>query len=112
HHKYILSQKPKIPWFEVHSENFFAKGGPSINFLQKIREIYPLSFHSVGLSLGSAKKVDQTHLKQLKNLIKTVEPFLVSDHISWSNIENYVLNDLLPIPYTKESLQVICSNIS
>lgn len=112
HHKYVLTKKPDIAWLEVHSENFFASGGPAINFLKQIRELYPLSLHSVGLSLGSVQKVDKTHLKKLKNLIKKVEPFLVSDHISWSNVDGYVLNDLLPIPYTKESLKVLCNNIS
>ncbi len=112
HHQYVLTQKPEIPWLEVHSENFFSSGGPAINFLKQIREYYPLSLHSVGLSLGSAQKVNKNHLKKLKNLIKEVDPFLISDHISFSNVEGYVLNDLLPIPYTKESLQILCDNIS
>lgn len=112
HHQYVLAEKPNVPWLEVHSENFFAHGGPAINFLKQIREHYPLSLHSVGLSLGSAQKVDKNHLRKLKNLIKETEPFLISDHISFSNIDGYVLNDLLPIPYTKESLQILCDNIS
>jgi uncharacterized protein (UPF0276 family) len=112
HHDYVSKNKPNVPWFEVHSENFFAQGGPALHFLQEIRESYPLSLHGVGLSLGSAQKVDLTHLKKLKNLIKFSEPFLVSDHISWSNIQNQVLNDLLPLPYTKESLEALCNNIS
>lgn len=112
HHDFVLENKPKVSWFEVHSENFFCDGGPSLNFLKKIRQNYPLSLHSVGLSLGSAQKVNEIHLKKLKQLIEFIDPFLVSDHISWSNIGNKVLNDLLPIPYTKESLQFLCSNIS
>jgi len=112
HHKYILTEKPDIAWLEVHSENFFAKGGPAINFLRKVRELYPLSLHGVGLSLGSHQKLDKDHLKKVKNLAKEVKPFLISDHISWSNVDGYVLNDLLPIPYTKESLKILCDNIS
>ncbi|MFT6077721.1 MAG: hypothetical protein ACJA02_001095 [Myxococcota bacterium] len=111
HHQYVLAKKPSVPWLEVHSENFFASGGPALNFITKIRENYPLSLHGVGLSLGSAQKVDQKHLQSLKKLIKITEPFLVSDHISWSNIEEQVLNDLLPIPYTKESLEILADNI-
>lgn len=111
HHQYILDNKPNVDWLEVHSENFFAAGGPSINFLKKIREIYPISLHCVGLSLGSNQKVDLEHLKKLKDLINIIDPFLVSDHISWSNVDDIVLNDLLPIPYTSESLQILCNNI-
>lgn len=111
HHQYVLKNKPKVPWLEVHSENFFSKGGPALNFITKIRENYPLSLHGVGLSLGSAQKVSKKHLTHLKNLIALTQPFLVSDHISWSNVDGKVLNDLLPIPYTKESLRVLCNNI-
>jgi uncharacterized protein (UPF0276 family) len=111
HHKYVLDNKPKVPWLEIHGENFFAKGGPSLDFIKKIRQDYPLSIHCVGLSLGSSQNVDRNHLKSLKNLIKSTEPFLVSDHIAWSNVGDMVLNDLLPIPYTKESLKALCDNV-
>ncbi len=111
HHQFVLTNKPAVPWLEVHSENFFAKGGPALNFIKKIRQNYPLSLHGVGLSLGSVTKVSKKHLRHLKNLIAATEPFLVSDHISWSNVDKRVLNDLLPIPYTKESLKVLCDNI-
>lgn len=112
HHKFVLENKPAVSWFEVHSENFFSKGGASLNFIKKIRQNYPLSLHGVGLSLGSAVKVSKKHLQSLKNLISITDPFLVSDHISWSSTNDKVLNDLLPIPYTKESLKVLCDNIS
>lgn len=112
HHKYILKNKPKVSWLEIHSENFFSQGGPALNFIKQIRQNYPLSLHCVGLSLGSVEKVSKKHLKHLKDLIAITEPFLVSDHISWSNIDGRVLNDLLPIPYTKESLKILCNNVS
>ncbi len=112
HHQYILKNKPQIAWLEVHSENFFSKGGSALNFIKKVRQNYPLSLHGVGLSLGSATKIDKKHLQNLKNLISITDPFLVSDHISWSNVDDIVLNDLLPIPYTKESLKILCDNIS
>jgi hypothetical protein len=111
HHQYFLKNNPKVAWLEVHSENFFSRGGPALNFIKNIRQNYPLSLHCVGLSLGSVEKVDTKHLKSLKKLISIANPFLVSDHISWSNAGDKVLNDLLPIPYTKESLKILCNNI-
>jgi len=112
HHSYVLQKKPKVDFFEVHTENFIADGGASLDFLSKISSIYPLSFHCVGISLGSANKIDTLHLKKIKSLIDRFNPILLSDHLSWSNSSNYgVGNDLLPIPYTKESLQIFCDNI-
>ena len=111
HHSYILKNKPKIDFFEIHSENFIAKGGPSINFLEQIAEIYPLSFHCVGLSLGSKSGIEKEHLENIKFLIDKFQPFLISDHLSWSSSNFGTSNDLLPIPYNKESLAVFIDNI-
>lgn len=116
HISYILENhqeiSKKVGWFEIHSENYYAQGGPVRSALMRIREHFPISLHSVGNSLGSAEKLDLDHLKKLKNLIEIVDPFLVSDHISWGRIDGKHMNDLLPMPYNRESLKVLCGNIS
>ncbi len=102
----------KVGWFEVHSENYHDISGQPFKNLEKIRKNFPISLHSVGNSLGSAQGLDFNHLKKLKNLIKSIQPFLVSDHISWGRVDKKHLNDLLPFPYTKESLKIICANVN
>ncbi len=102
----------KIGWLEIHSENYYAEGGPSIKTLIEIRKDFPISLHSVGNSLGSSDKIDLNHLKKLKELIKIIDPFLVSDHISWGAIDKKHLNDLLPLPYTKQAFIALAANIS
>ncbi len=111
HYAYIQENKPSIGWFEVHSENFFQKGGPSPAVLTSIRQSYPLSFHGVGLSLGSADGLDQNHLEKLKQLIDRFSPVLVSEHLSWSRIAGAYVPDLLPLPYTDESLEILTHHI-
>ena len=111
-HQHALQQKPDVDFFEVHSENFIAEGGASLDFLEKISALYPLSFHCVGISLGSASGLDKKHLKNIKKLLDRFKPILFSDHLSWSNSSNAgTANDLLPIPYTKEALQIFCDNV-
>ncbi len=112
HYKDFIEGTPDIGWLEVHSENFFAEGGASIEFLHKIANKYPLSMHGVGLSLGSSDGLDKHHLTKLKKLISEVKPFLVSEHVSWSGFGGQFLNDLLPLPYNQESLEIICDNIN
>ena len=111
HYTEILENTPQINWLEVHSENFFAEGGMAIHILEEVKEKYPLSFHGVGLSLGSADGLNEKHLKKLKNIVDNFRPALVSEHISWSNIGSTTLNDLLPLPYTDESLSTLVDNI-
>ncbi len=116
HISYILRNPKKvlkkIGWFEVHSENYHADNSPAQLDLLNIRKNFPISLHSVGNSLGSADKLDTKHLTKLKNLVEKVEPFLVSDHISWGRVDKKHLNDLLPLPYTKNSLKAIVRNVS
>lgn len=111
HYAYVLEHTPPVGWFEVHAENFMMKGGPALQFLDRICEIYPLSLHGVGLSLGSAEGLDQSHLQKLKECIDRFSPFLVSEHLSWSRIQGVYLPDLLPLPYTDEAMAVLTQNI-
>lgn len=107
----VLDERPPVPWFEVHSENYFAAGGAMHAALERIRVDYPLSLHGVGLSLGSADGLDLTHLASLRRLVDRYEPALVSDHICWGAIGDIHLNDLLPMPYTREALTLMVSHV-
>ncbi len=98
-------------WLEIHPENYMGEGGAPHAYLEKIRANYALSMHGVGMSLGSADGVDVEHLKRLKLLCDRYQPDQVSEHLSWSHWNSTFLNDLLPLPYTNESLNIICENI-
>jgi uncharacterized protein len=100
-------------WVEIHAENYMAAGGPRLRALENIRRDTPLSIHGVGLSLGSAGGVDETHLARLAELVRRFEPGLVSEHVAWSvGPDGSYLNDLLPVPYTWEALEVMAANVS
>lgn len=111
HYQAVLDARPAIGWFEVHSENYFGAGGPPHRYLERVREHYPLSFHGVGLSLGSVDALNERHLRRLKELIARYQPMLVSDHLSWSSIGGRYLNDLLPLPYTEEVLDHVSARV-
>lgn len=106
----MLATRPALPWCEVHPENYFG-AGPALARLEAIRRDYPLSLHGVGLSLGSADGLDQRHLARLRELAERLEPGLVSEHLAWSVTDGLYLNDLLPLPYTEEALDVVCRNL-
>ena len=101
----------KAAWVEVHSENYMCAGGARLHHLENIRKDHPLSCHGVALSLGSSDGIDEEHLTRLKTLVDRFQPALVSEHISWSVIDGVYLNDLLPLPYTEEALDILCRNI-
>lgn len=111
HYGDFLDGRPAIAWLEVHSENYVCPGGPRMATLEAVRQHYPLSCHGVGLSLGSAEGLDAGHLARLRSLMDRFEPGLVSEHVSWSTTGGDYLNDLLPLPYTEEALDVLVGNI-
>jgi len=111
HYHEVLGQRPEIGWFEVHSENYFGAGGAPHHYLTRIRNDYPLSLHGVGLSLGSTDPLNIEHLGKLKALIDRYQPGLVSEHISWSSVDGRYFNDLLPLPYTEESLNHLVQRV-
>lgn len=111
HYKQILEELPVIGWVEVHSENFFARGGRVKEFILKVAQHYPISMHGVGLSLGSVDGISTEHLQRLSLLIQHIKPCFVSEHLSWSSVNGLYMPDLLPIPYTEESLGIFKNNV-
>jgi uncharacterized protein len=111
HYRDVLETRPAVSWWEVHSENYFGDGGAPHYYLERIRAAYPLSLHGVGLSLGSADPLDRAHLAKLRALIDRYRPALVSDHLSWSSVDGRYLNDLLPLPYTDETLRHVVQRV-
>ena len=60
---------------------------------------------------GSADGLDTRHLTRLKHLVDWLEPALVSEHLSWSVAGGVYLNHLLPLPYTDETLEIVCRHV-
>ncbi|MGN8114682.1 MNIO family bufferin maturase [Labrys sp. 22185] len=111
HVETILATRPDIGFFEVHAENYMGAGGPPHAQLGAICENYALSLHGVGLSIGAARPLDKEHLARLKALEQRYRPASFSEHLAWSSHEEVFLNDLLPVPYTPETLRRVCDHI-
>lgn len=109
HHAAFLQARPAVGWVEVHSENYLT--GPALALLEVVRADYPISLHSVGLSLGSAQGVDPRHLARIVHLADCIDPGLMSEHLAWGAVDHDFLADLLPLPLTEESLDVVCRNV-
>ncbi len=112
HYQDVVNTHPPVGWLEVHSENYFGEGGIPHYFLEKIRCDYPISFHGVGLSLGSVDPLNLNHIAKLKTIINKYQPGLVSEHVSFSSVDGRFFNDLLPLPYTEEALTLLCDRVS
>jgi hypothetical protein len=111
HYGAILDGEPDVGFFEVHAENYMGAGGPPHAHLEAIAERYPLSLHGVALSIGAARPLDKAHLVRLKALVERYRPQSFSEHLAWSTHESGFLNDLLPLPYTDETLERVIAHV-
>lgn len=111
HYRAILDTHQDIGFFEVHAENYMGAGGPPHRYLGEIRNHYPLSLHGVGLSIGADRELDRDHLRRLRELIDRYQPGLFSEHLAWSTHDRAFFNDLLPVPYTAETLARVVEHI-
>ena len=98
-------------WFEVHPENHLVDGGPRLAWLDAVRAAHPVSLHGVSLSLGGHESPDEAHLKQLRALVRRVEPALVSEHLAWSRLDGVYFPDLLPVVRDRAALDRLAAHI-
>lgn len=111
HYHQILTQKPKIDWFEIISENFIF-GPPRANeILEEILDNYPVVMHGVAMYPGNAQGLDFNYLNQLKTLIRKINPPWISDHLCWGSVDGRFSHDLLPLPYTEETIALTAENL-
>lgn len=112
HYPAFLENQVAVDFVEVISENFMADGGRPRRILRQVREAYPVALHGVSMSVGSADGIDSDYLLRLSALVDEIEPLFVSDHLCWTRILGFNSHDLLPLPYDKESLEVVVGNVS
>jgi len=104
--------RPAAGWLEVHSENYFAAGGRERAVLEALRRDYPVSLHGVGLGLGSAEGYSTRHEDRLCALVERVQPAFVSEHLCWGAAAGRHFNDLLPLPFSREALDLVAGRVA
>lgn len=111
HYEQVLQQQPDVDWFEVLSENYMVAGGKPRYYLEAIGEQYPLVMHGVSMSIGSTDPLNMEYLRSLKALANAVNPRWISDHICWTSIHGVNSHDLLPLPYTWETVRHVAERV-
>ena len=111
HFSYIEQTRPQVAWFEVLIDNYLSDGGSALFHLQQISQHYPLTFHGVGMSLGSTDELNWRYLQRLKQRMDEFQPLWVSDHLCWSSVGGHYAHDLLPLPYVQQAIDVVVDHI-
>ncbi|MCV2881286.1 DUF692 domain-containing protein [Actibacterium sp. XHP0104] len=111
HFAALVDDPGAVAWLEIHAENYMGDGGRPLAQLRHLAERFPISVHGVGLSIGGEDPLDADHLARLKHLVGWLSPARFSEHLAWSTHDSAFLNDLLPLPYTADTLARVCDHI-
>lgn len=111
HFSALLEQRPNVPWVEVLTDNYLYTQGILLEKLQSIRRYYPMVLHGVGLSIGSTDAIDFAYLKEVKRLQDTLQATWISDHLCWTHHNNIYAHELLPLPFTAETIEHVVTRI-
>jgi uncharacterized protein (UPF0276 family) len=106
----MAATRPRCAWLEIHPENFLANPHAK-KLLVELSADYPISLHTVGISVGTARGIDETHLRRLRELANAIDPPFISGHLAWSSYRDEYLNDLFPMPYNEETLEIVVRHI-
>ena len=111
HYTSILDTSPEVDWFEILTENYLVPGGKPLYFLDQITERYPVVMHGVSMSIGSSDPIDMNYLKQVKELADRTKAHWISDHLCFTGLDGINAHDLLPLPYTEETVKFVSKKI-
>ena len=111
HYLDIIETQPAVDWFEVLTENYLVPGGKPLYYLDKIHRHYPMVMHGVSLSIGSSDPLNMSYLKQVKALAQRIDAEWISDHLCWTGLNGINAHDLLPLPYTEETINHVAQRI-
>jgi uncharacterized protein (UPF0276 family) len=111
HYAHVLEHRPAVPWFELLSENYMQTAGRPLFYADAIAALYPVAMHGVSLSIGSTDPLDRAYLSELRALRDRTGALWVSDHLCWTGVGGKNTHDLLPMPYTEESLRHVVDRV-
>ncbi|MGY3944973.1 MNIO family bufferin maturase [Aeromonas tecta] len=111
HFQDVLDGVEGADWFEILSENFMVAGGKPRYYLEQVRADYPIVMHGVSMNIGSTDPLDMDYLARLRELMRSIEPVWLSDHLCWTGVGGQSSHDLLPLPLTDAVLGHLCDRI-
>ncbi len=111
HFGHILSTRPDVDFYEALTENFLDTGGRPLHVLDRVAERTPVVLHGVSMSIGGTDPLDFDYLRKVKALADRTKALWVSDHLCFTGVMGRNTHDLLPLPYTEETLRHVTARV-
>jgi uncharacterized protein (UPF0276 family) len=107
----LESAVPQIRWLEIHPENYVQRGGRFRHMLERARERWPLVTHGLTMGFGAVEPAEDAYVQPLKAFLHEIGAPWHSEHLCFSGSDGVMLHDLLPLPFTRESVETAVARI-
>lgn len=107
----LFLNRDKVDFLEITADHYIDLNPQKLDELKLLKQHFPLIPHGLSLSLGSAEGLDEVYLEKFATLIEDVQPEWCSDHICFTKAGGVDIGHLSPVPFTKESVNVLLRNI-
>lgn len=97
-------------FLECAPDNWIGVGGRAGDRFAALAARHPLSCHGLSLSLGGPDPLDVAFLCQTRDFLERHDAVLYSEHLSYCSAGGH-LYDLLPLPFTDESVHHVAARI-
>jgi uncharacterized protein (UPF0276 family) len=105
-----VERLPGVDFVEVVAENLRPGELPESIALLMDRDI-PVLPHAVSLSVGGAEPVDPQRIEHLAKLADELSAPMASDHVCFVRAGGLDSGHLMPVPRTREALDVLVANV-
>lgn len=100
-----------VDFFEVAPENWIGIGGRFKKQLRACTERFPLALHGLSLDIGGPAPLNTRLLTDIKNFMQEHDCTYYSDHLTFCG-DSGQLYDLMPIPFTEESVDYVVQRVN
>ncbi|VEP11309.1 conserved hypothetical protein [Hyella patelloides LEGE 07179] len=107
----LFLNKETVDFLEIIGDRYLDSNQYLQGELSLLAANFPLVPHFINLSLGSAEGIDTEYLEKLAKLVKQLDPPWWSEHLCFTKAGGIDIGHLAPLPYTKEAVDIVCSNI-
>jgi uncharacterized protein len=106
-----IEHADQMDFLELVPENYMRLGGNARKLLERVKGRFPLVTHGINLSVGSTDELNQDYLKALKGLLDEINAPWWSDHLCFTSVEGVYMQDLLPLPFSREAINHIADRV-
>ena len=108
----LLERAPDaVRWLEIHPENYVGRGGAFAMKLERALERWRVVPHGLSLCFGTTTPFERGYLSDLRELLDRVDAPWYSDHLCFAGIDGLYLHDLLPLPFSRESVTTVAERV-